>query len=117
MTTTQLDHLNTACGPWWSQAACQGYDPEWWADDTDHRPEAVAICIRCPVRQACLADAERRGDVGVVRGGVLLFVVRGTRKNVGLICAGCNNRPAGVCGRVARGHCVRCQRKTRASTD
>ena len=115
VTTTQLARADSiAWEPWQSHAACRGHDPEWWADDMAHRRQAVAICIQCPVRPACLADAERQRDVGVVRGGVLLREVRGRRKNVWLICARCQRRPASIGGRVVRRYCAQCQPFVRA---
>ncbi len=78
---------------WWRQAACHGDDPEWWADDRLMRPVAVEICLRCPVRRACLDDALRSGDYGVVRGGMLLVQIRRRTVAVPLVCAGCHRRP------------------------
>lgn len=63
--------------------ACRGQDPALW--DVDHAlhtrlthrcPKcvgAVAICARCPVREACWAEALREGDVHTIRAGRALL--------------------------------------------
>lgn len=45
---------------WWQDAACRGRPTSWWfpdASDTFTTRVALAVCARCPVRAACLADA------------------------------------------------------------
>lgn len=80
-------------GAWRGSAACAGHNPEWWADDWSMRPTAVQICLGCPVREACLADALRWGDFGVVRGAMLLVEVNRRGRPVSLVCAHCGTRP------------------------
>lgn len=83
---------------WWQLAACVGHDPEWWSDDSGRRAQAVEICISCPVRGRCLADAVDRRDVGVVRGGALLSPARDGHGHIvaSLICGKCGARPIPV---------------------
>lgn len=42
--------------PWYTFAACQSYDPEWWFEDAtdDQNRMAIAICSTCVVNEACL---------------------------------------------------------------
>lgn len=64
---------------WIGRSACAGRDPEMFdllaegssrgALTTDNR-FAQLICVHCPVLGACHADAERRGDWGVIRAGI-----------------------------------------------
>ena len=84
-----------ASSEWWTRAACVGYDPEWWSDDRSMRPVAVEICLICPVRDPCLADALRERDKGVVRGGVLILDSRRRRevRAIDLICSQCRSNP------------------------
>ncbi|MGH3715664.1 MAG: WhiB family transcriptional regulator [Micromonosporaceae bacterium] len=97
---------------WWHLAACAGHDPEWWsADDHQNRTAAVRICASCPVRPECLADAVRRHDFGVVRGGAL-FGARGARV-VSLVCARCDARPALTATAGSQPYCRVCRRETR----
>ena len=84
-----------ASSDWWTRAACAGHDPEWWSDDRTMRPLAVEICLACPVRAACLAEALRTGDKGVVRGGMLILDSRRPRgdRAVDLVCSECRISP------------------------
>ena len=59
--------LSTAT--WRKRAACRGIDPEVFYPVSDEdAEEAKAICVACPVRQACLEHAlghrEREGVWG-----------------------------------------------------
>lgn len=60
---------------WRTQAACLDEDPELFypvgtGDSAQAQTrEAKRVCRRCPVRDACLADAFNRGDGWAVRGG------------------------------------------------
>lgn len=65
---------------WRERASCRGVDPEiffpvgeaWTGKRNEARAEvALAICARCPVREACQADALARGDAWAVLGGTL----------------------------------------------
>jgi hypothetical protein len=51
---------------WLRQAACKGADPAWFVPADDARTSysrGRAVCICCPVRDACLTDAlTREGD-------------------------------------------------------
>lgn len=51
---------------WKNEAACRGVDPTWFAPAEDaltQYPRGRAVCMRCPVRDACLTDAmNREGD-------------------------------------------------------
>ena len=75
-------------------AACVGRNPEWWSDDRTMRPLAVQVCLGCPVRKPCLAEAVKGSDVGVVRGGMLITGTRARGRNfIDLVCAYCRSRP------------------------
>jgi len=61
---------------WRDKAACLGApDPDIWhaASGSQDERDAQAVCYGCPVRAACLADADRvevPGHVWGVRGGL-----------------------------------------------
>lgn len=70
-----MTHLHDVDAP---TPACVGHDPELFfplGDDGPHGvvesgalaqlAEARAVCATCPVREACLDIALRRGEVGV----------------------------------------------------
>lgn len=62
---------------WWDKASCaRGYS-EWWDVDM-HQHEAtlslnnvkgVVMCVQCPVRNECLADALKHGGEHTIRAG------------------------------------------------
>jgi Transcription factor WhiB len=54
---------------WKDFALCREADPDAWFE-VDQRPEAIAICGRCPVQPQCRADAVERGEEHGVWGGV-----------------------------------------------
>lgn len=57
---------------WQELAACRGYDPEAFALPLTvvGVAQAKAVCARCPVRAACLADASATDPAGwTIRGG------------------------------------------------
>lgn len=54
---------------------------------------AVRVCLSCPVRGACLDEAVRQRDNGVIRGGMLLVDTSRGYNTVPLICANCGRRP------------------------
>jgi hypothetical protein len=56
-------------------------------------PAAVRLCLSCPVRESCLADAVAQRDNGVIRGGMLLVDTSRGYSVVPLICANCGLRP------------------------
>jgi len=99
---------------WWTRAACAGYDPEWWSDDRTMRPLAVEICLTCPVRAACLDDAIRTGDKGVVRGGMLILDSRRRRgeRAVDLVCSQCRANPVVMTATGQDRYCRRCAGQT-----
>lgn len=75
---------------WRAQAACRpgsGHDPDlWYPDPTDHATRRLAqrICQHdCPVRAECLGEANRRGEVWGVWGGLERNVRGGPAKPVG----------------------------------
>lgn len=42
---------------WQKNAACSGYDPEWWypePNEDEKKRKALRICNECPVRAQCL---------------------------------------------------------------
>lgn len=79
---------------WWQLAACAGTDPAWWSSEARPMwPAAVRLCLSCPVRQACLEEAVRQRDNGVIRGGMLLVDTSRGYTTVPLICANCGRRP------------------------
>lgn len=79
---------------WWQRAACAGRDPAWWsAEDRPMWPAAVRLCLSCPVRDSCLAEAVAQRDNGVIRGGMLLVDTPRGHTVVPLICANCGRRP------------------------
>jgi len=110
-------------GHWWDLAACAGSDPEWWGDDRAMRPLAVRICLGCPVREPCLKEAVLSGDLGVVRGGMLLVEVHRRRQAISLVCAFCNTQPvratrtghARYCGSRCQAASTRRSRERRAA--
>jgi len=99
-----------ASSDWWTRAACAGHDPEWWSDDRMMRPLAVEICLACPVRAACLADALRTGDKGVVRGGMLILDSRRPRgdRAVDLVCSECRISPVVMTATTQGQRCGHC---------
>jgi len=56
------------------QAACLGEDPELFfpngisEEAQEQARQAKAICLRCPIRDECLAEALELGDQWAVRG-------------------------------------------------
>lgn len=45
---------------WLAKAECRGHNPAWFAPPEDVPPSYArgkAVCMRCPVRDACLNDA------------------------------------------------------------
>lgn len=66
---------------WWDYATCgrRGYDATWWdvdkkTDDTNvskKQIKAIALCVKCPVRGECIADAIKNGGETTIRGGYL----------------------------------------------
>ncbi len=99
--------VGAAASAWWRLAACADRDPEWWADDRDMRSVAVGICLSCPVREQCLADAIRTGAAGVVRGAMLFLNARGGTTAVSLVCVVCGQRAVRV---TTKGHARYCSR-------
>ena len=87
---------STASHLWWEQAACAGHDPDWWSDNIRMRHRAVEICLACPVRQACLTEARRTRDLGVVRGGMLFVRERNGSVTISMVCAHCHVRPVHI---------------------
>jgi hypothetical protein len=62
---------------WWDKASCaRGYS-EWWDTDmhqheatlTLNNVKAVVMCVQCPVRNECLADALKHGGEHTIRAG------------------------------------------------
>jgi hypothetical protein len=48
-------------------------DPDLWVTRNEDRGpnlRAIEVCVDCPVRAECFADAVRNGDDGVIRAGV-----------------------------------------------
>lgn len=79
---------------WWQRAACAGGDPAWWsAEERRMWPAAVRLCLACPVRDSCLAEAVGQRDNGVIRGGMLLVDTSRGYAAVPLICVNCGRRP------------------------
>jgi len=72
---------NDERGEWWDHATCarRGYDATWWdvdkkTDDTNvskNQIKAIALCVECPVRGECIADAIKNGGETTIRGGYL----------------------------------------------
>lgn len=51
--------------PWMREAACAGVDPTLFYPDGNNphaTREGLAVCARCPVREACLEWALRNGE-------------------------------------------------------
>ena len=95
---------------WWKDAACTRHDPEWWSDDRVMRQAAVRICLTCPVRRACIADATRAGDTGVVRGAMLFTRTSQDESSiVSLVCVQCGVRPVNMTKTGQDTLCVRCR--------
>lgn len=54
---------------WWEQGACRGMDRELFFPGPGREPsEALAVCRRCPVTEACLLDAMSAGRPYEVHG-------------------------------------------------
>jgi hypothetical protein len=105
---------------WWHRAACAGRDPAWWSsEDRPMWPAAVRLCLSCPVRESCLAEAVAQRDNGVIRGGMLLVDASRGYSMVPLICANCGLRPVRLTetGGVPRycGHTCQVARNRRAA--
>lgn len=92
--------------PWWRQAACADRDPSWWTEDQRSMWWlAVRLCLGCPVRQLCLADARAGHESGVVRGGSLFSQRRGRCVETSLVCPKCGMRPRKLRGRSLWTYC------------
>lgn len=66
---------------WMGKALCRHADGDIWFPDPAAQVRdaksievAKAICAACPVRDACLADAESRNDTRGIWGGVWFYV-------------------------------------------
>ena len=71
---------------WRKRSACRGIDPDVFFPVTDEEAEeAKAICVMCPVRQACLehalANREREGVWGGATERERRRIVRQRRKS------------------------------------
>lgn len=67
--------MSTAvCAGWTRRAACADSDPDLFFPEPDAAADRIAqakeICAVCPVRQACLDDAMRRGEPDAICGGL-----------------------------------------------
>lgn len=64
----------TVCADWTRSAACADADPDLFFPEPgtteDRIVQAKEICSGCPVRQACLDDAMRRGEPDAICGGM-----------------------------------------------
>jgi WhiB family redox-sensing transcriptional regulator len=66
MNTTNTNHRQ-----WREQAICAQTDPAVFFPEAGQHPDAARkVCIRCPVRAACLADAMASREAYGVRGGL-----------------------------------------------
>jgi hypothetical protein len=101
--------------PWWQDAACADFDPEWWAGDRRMRAFAVGVCLSCPVSKACLDEALRLRDYGVVRGAMLLTGDRHTTWAVPLVCSHCLTRAVRVTATGQGPYCTDCTRSVSAA--
>ena len=63
---------------WWSGAACRGQTSRFFADDRIGQADAVVICERCPVLEACRSWA--LGSPDPVPGGVAGGLTHAERK-------------------------------------
>lgn len=55
-------------------AACRTHPhPDWWHADQSHQPAqvraAIRVCLSCPIRLECLAQALDRGELYGIWGG------------------------------------------------
>lgn len=99
---------------WWRYAACADWETEWWTDGGPDRTRAVHICLACPVQEPCLADGLANGDIGVIRGGMLLQRRRQRTEVVGLICAQCKFSPVRFTSTTMSRYCgQRCEAEAR----
>jgi WhiB family redox-sensing transcriptional regulator len=56
-----------------SDLPCLRHDPDlWFAQQPGQIEQAKALCVECPVREACLLGALARGEAAGVWGGQLL---------------------------------------------
>lgn len=64
---------------WHRHAACVDHPAEWWGTDSATLTrKAVTVCLHCPVRRECLADAVEAGETYGVRGGRVFHKVKGS---------------------------------------
>ena len=63
-----MSALDRHLGPYWQERAACGSDPESFFDPK-RADEALAICARCPVRDACADYADANGEEFGVWGG------------------------------------------------
>jgi WhiB family redox-sensing transcriptional regulator len=116
---TVLERSPGAAGPllaeddrWWHRAACEGADLRIFFPGPKEPPERIAearaYCARCPVRSACLADAEKTRDADAVRGGMTPAERRAARPPSPWCGTGRHRRtpentsPAGACRECRR---------------
>lgn len=106
----------TAFPTWRDRAACRDHDPElWFPLPSQTATTARAICVDCPVRQACGADALKTGENFGIHGGFSMprerAALRAFLDVVSGLCDMCgremhvkiNLRTCAECRRVARG--------------
>jgi Transcription factor WhiB len=96
---------------WVSLAACAGENPDWWGDDATGHVEAVRICLGCPVRQPCLAEAVNQHEIGVIRGGLWFGKTRNGYVARSPVCGGCGMRPVSLSLSDVNARCTECRVK------
>lgn len=106
----------TAFPTWRDRAACRDHDPElWFPFPSQTSTGARAICVDCPVRRACGAEALSTGENYGIRAGFSMrderAALRAFLDVVSGLCDTCgremhvkiNLRTCAECRRVARG--------------
>lgn len=57
--------------PDWTGALCREFDPDWWfPGDGETAPEAIEVCERCPLLDACREYATARPRLEGIWGGL-----------------------------------------------
>jgi WhiB family transcriptional regulator, redox-sensing transcriptional regulator len=83
---------------WMAEAACRGKPLAWFITPDDQPepwqpdPRALALCDRCPVRQACLDRALEDGEVGTWGGTTSHQRRQLHRRRARLACPVCGSR-------------------------
>ncbi|WP_051407152.1 WhiB family transcriptional regulator [Nocardia sp. CNY236] len=108
--------VDTAIPTWRDRAACRDHDPELWFPFPSQSSAVVrAVCVDCPVRRACGAEALSTGEEYGIRAGFSMdderAALRAFLDVTSGLCDTCgremhvkiNLRTCAGCRRIARG--------------